>query len=178
MNRRQFVASGLAGIGIVAANASHASNGGRAQDAAAAAGTPDHNTTVAGSDEAPAIQPSGLHAASFTAMLAPVVVGSTLEGARVASIDVDEWGRGTAEVVVEDDSYHIDVCVKDASLGHEPVASTERFDLFVRNGGDGSVATPMNVGGAVAALAGAIRANEANAEVALVSKSEYWARGC
>ncbi|MFT6396364.1 MAG: hypothetical protein ACJAYU_001107 [Bradymonadia bacterium] len=179
MNRRQFVAKGLAGIGVVGVGSSaFASNGSDAQMTATA--SPEQVITV-GAEGATSgsVSPSSVHAEGFAALLTPVAVGSVLDGARVATIDVDEWGRGTAEIVIEGGaSYHIDVCTKDESLGHEPVASTQRFDLFVRNGGDGSVATSSNVDGAIAALAGAIRANEAEATVALLSKSEYWARGC
>lgn len=173
MNRRQFVAKGLAGIGAVGVGSTAlAGNGSQAQVAAT---TPAAQPAAAGSG----VTASSIHGESFAALLAPVIVGTTLGNAEVATIDVDEWGRGNAEVVVEGGaSFHIDVCSRDGSLGHDPVASTERFDLFVRNGGDGSLATSMDVDNAVSALAGAIRANEAVAEVALLSKSEYWARGC
>lgn len=186
IDRREFVASGLAGLGIASVGGvAHAGNGAQASitatvgaETAASSGS---NVPVPHQETAPGVVAEIVNprSAEFAQLLAPVATGATLAGSTVVRVEVDGWGRGTAELRTEDGAmFNVDVCSADPSLDHTAVATTDRYELFVRNGGDGTRATEQEVAHAVGALAEAIRVNEASAPVAVLTKSEYWARGC
>ena len=182
IDRREFVAGGIAGLGIAGfGGAAHAGNG---AEAAVAAATPEAaveaaNSTSAGSVASTEPVAPDPRLAQFASLLAPVGAGTVVGVATVSKIDFDDWGRGTADLELTDGStMQVDVCAKDDSLSHEAVASTERYQLFLRNGADGRRATDEEIALVVGGLADAIRDNEASTPVAVLTKSEYWARGC
>jgi hypothetical protein len=188
IDRREFVASGLVGLGVASVgNVAHAGNGASAARAANTATltetfaptTTPESLTANQQAAAESVEPVDPRNAGFAELLAPVAAGASLANATVVRVEVDSWGRGTAELRTEQGGlFNVDVCTKDASLNHTAVATTTRYDLFVRNGGDGSRATEEQVAHSVAALADAIRQNETSAPVVVLTKSEYWARGC
>ena len=186
IDRREFVAGSLAGLGIASVGGvAHAGNGARASVAAAGSspealaptvGPQAARAEVAAGENTEAIDP---RSAEFGELLTPIAVGTSVAGTTVMRVEIDGWGRGTAELRTKKGaSFHVDVCTTDATLDHTAVAETERYELFVRNGGDGELATEQEVAHAIGALADAIRLNEASAPVAVLTKSEYWARGC
>lgn len=163
----------MAGIGGVA----HASNG--AQATALAEVSASSDATSCGAAAPAGGEVVDPRVAQFASLLAPVGAGTIVAGATVSRVNFDDWGRGTAELTTADGaSVQVDVCAKDDALAHEAVAATERYQLFLRNGADGATATEEEVAQAISTLADAIRANEAAAPVAVLTKSEYWARGC
>lgn len=99
-------------------------------------------------------------------LLAPLVPGSTLGRWRVEAL-IEPIG-GAASVVLADrreQRFQLDVCARDPSpLASRGPASTEHFELFLANQGDGATGTHEDHGLAAMALAELIRANEAHAD--------------
>lgn len=193
MKRREFVAAGLAGLGAVsvagsamaatadsslnpASPASGASWDGQVRPRGAAPASesvsPTGEVTVHADAEAMAQREAV--AAELTALVAPLRGGSQLDAGTLREVYVDEWGTGVA--LVESSTgrmYRLDICRRDGDVA-EPLARTAGYELYVRNGADGDAPSDREVVLAARALAGVIENNERGAEVALVSKQQYW----
>lgn len=199
MKRREFVAAGLAGLGAVSVGSSalastsegSASFGSSAAGAASASSW-DGQVRVRGAQPVtvtPEPDASGrtpMHvtedmaarraelAAELTVLVAPLRGGSPLDAAVLREVYVDEWGTGVALVESENGRlFRLDICRRDGEVA-EPLARTSNYEVYVRNGADGSLPSDREVVLAARALAGVIGANEQHSDVALVSKQRYW----
>ena len=111
----------------------------------------------------------------FARLLHPVTVGSTVAGATVMSLRVDEWGTGEVRLSSAAGAFRVDVCTKEDDAAHAPMSATRDYALFVRNGGTGSKKTDEVIASAVSSLASTLASNEQTSErVSLVTKSQYW----
>lgn len=179
MNRREFTAAGLAGMGLAALGGSVASAAGLSESAAGSATEDFRGTVGATSDPASwqihdASAPSeadlarAARDARFVALLG-VTVGSSVAGATVSGVRIDDFGVG----VVELGSEGVVLNVFRGESGSGAVASSAGYDVFVRNGGDGAVPTSGVSAVAAAQLASTIAAREGAVSVELVSAREF-----
>ena len=95
-------------------------------------------------------------------LLSPLAAGSQLLAWEVIAIEPLELGAVRVELRGgEGVAFRIEVLARDASpLALKPPAETERFALYVSNGGDGRMATVEQQGLAAMALAQIVAANE------------------
>jgi len=95
-------------------------------------------------------------------LLLPLEKGSRVGGAAV--VDMAGVRLGAASVTLKTRggwTLQVDICQKVAGWeAYSPVASTDRYDLFVANNGQGTKPTNAKLGRIVRALAKIVRANE------------------
>ncbi len=97
-------------------------------------------------------------------LLAPLNEGEVLDRWRLVALR--ETPGEAAAVVLEDAEgrrFQVDICAASAGAPRGP-AETERFSLYLANGGDGALASLEDHGLAAMALAEIVRTNEADAE--------------
>lgn len=100
------------------------------------------------------------------ALVHPLVPGSRFGSWTLEHVVMDE--RGPSYVVLDERGvkFQVDVCLRDADVSApRGPATTNRFDLFVANQGDGATDTVEAHGLGAMALADVIRSNEADADV-------------
>ncbi|MCC6217104.1 MAG: hypothetical protein IT376_19755 [Polyangiaceae bacterium] len=142
VNRRSFV--GALGVGAAAAAASSTAAVHAAPATGAIVLTP---------------QEQAQRAEALESAVAPLTSGSRL--GRWTVERVLPVAAGAQSLVLRDASgglFQLDVCSR--APGVSSPASTDRFQVFVANGGDGATATVEDHGLAAMALAEVIRANE------------------
>lgn len=110
--------------------------------------------------------PARLQRRGIAQLLAPLVPGAAL-GRWQVEASIEPVG-GAASVVLADQRgqrFQLDICARDPSpLASRGPASTEHFEIFLANQGDGATGTHEDHGLATMALAELIRANEAHAD--------------
>jgi hypothetical protein len=179
ISRRNFIRSGVMGLGAVAATGmlgkrAHAASAPPRQSRQTAADS-GHESRKSPSDPSAAEVPARNR--TLEALVAPIKVGTVLGSAHVTAIDFD--ARGLAVVSLRDHRgrhWDAEVCrraAQDADL--RPLAVTGQYSVFLRNSGNGSTRTDESVGRAVLAIADRVRRNEKQvARLALPSRKELW----
>ncbi len=131
----------------------------------------------------PVVETPSRHCPELAALLAPLSVGSPVGDFRVYAIERARTGAGLVVLVHGSGpqmgprgpraSLRVDVCARDADT--PGIAGTERYDLFLQNGGRGDLPTDEASGLAVMQLADVIRSNEkGRAGLALPTKRQTW----
>ncbi len=115
--------------------------------------------------------------ASLGALLAPLAVGSQVDGLTIVGMHGVRYGA--ASVVLETSSHkqlQIDILRHDSAPDAPlPVARTEKYDLVVANGGKGDTPTSYGLDRATRQMAAAIRKNEASvAFLGVLTLRERW----
>jgi hypothetical protein len=98
-----------------------------------------------------------------TELIAPLAAGSALGSWRIERVvPLQDGALSVILVGREGPSFQLDVCALDpAPDAMRGPARTERFEVFVANGGDGATGTHEDHGLCAMALAEVVRANEA-----------------
>lgn len=98
------------------------------------------------------------------ALLAPLGPGDRIGGFAISEIRPLTEGAVTVAVAsAEGRGFHLEVMARDASpLAPRAPGETDRFAIYVRNGGDGSAPTDEEQGLLAMALAAVVKRNEAN----------------
>lgn len=98
------------------------------------------------------------------ALLSPLAQGSRLLGWTVVAIEPQTLGTVRVQLKGEDNiAFAIEILARDSSpLAARPPAETQRFALFVSNGGNGRLPTAEEQGLAAMALAQIVQRNEAH----------------
>jgi hypothetical protein len=101
-------------------------------------------------------------------LLAPLAVGAHLLGWEVVAIDPVAMGTMRVQLRGENGvAFSVEVLARDTSpLAQKPPAATERFAIYVNNGGDGRMPTVEEQGLAAMALAQVVAQNEAQVSAA------------
>jgi hypothetical protein len=105
---------------------------------------------------------------SGSALVAPLVAGSVLGSWRVVRSFSLRAGAVSLELKdASDRPFYLDICKRDRRpSAPKPPASTDLYDIFVANEGDGSATTVEDHGLAAMAVAEVVRANEHSVTVA------------
>jgi hypothetical protein len=192
MNRREFTAAGLTGLGVVAlsgaaaqagvplstlagSNASVGAAGVGASSTASAAAVGSAGAWEILDATAPSAADLARAARSevFAGLLSPLAVGSSLAGFAVQGARIDDYGVGVVTLSSGAGEFVLNVFRR--SEGVAVVASTSSYAVVVRNGGTGDVPTPESQASAALALAEVIASNEGSAaSPELVSVSAFW----
>lgn len=110
--------------------------------------------------------PAGSARSGLTALVAPLGPGSALGRWRIDALL--EANGGAASVLALDATgvrFQLDVCARDPSpLAPRGPASTEHYEIFLANQGDGATGTQEDHGLCAMALAEVIRTNEAHVD--------------
>lgn len=95
-------------------------------------------------------------------LLLPLEKGSFIGGAAVVGMAGVRLGAASVTLKTRGGwTFQVDICQKGAGRNaFPPVASTDQYDLFVANNGQGIKPTDAQLGRMVRALAKVIRANE------------------
>jgi hypothetical protein len=100
------------------------------------------------------------------ALVRPLVPGSRFGSWTLDHLVMDERGPSYVVSDAHGAKFQVDVCLRDEDVSApRGPATTERFDLFVANQGDGTTSTVEAHGLGAMALADIIRANEAHVDV-------------
>lgn len=107
---------------------------------------------------------TGAQAPAERALLSPLTVGARLLSWEVVAIEPMELGAVRVRLRGDDDTtFGIEIMARDRSpLASRPPAQTERFALYVSNGGDGRSPTAEEQGLAAMALVQIVARNEAH----------------
>ncbi len=177
LSRRNFIRMGATGLGVAATLPLAASVAG-AGAGQAPAGSSSANPGEIDAEQAAVEQRKASLESALTSLVSPLAAGSSVASATVESIAVDAWDRGV--ISVQDGrgrAWAVEVCRRagdDANV--RPVAVTEHYSLFIRNGANGSTPTEQQIGRVVAVLRDRIRANEGSqASVELPTRKQLWA---
>lgn len=186
MKRRDFVTAGFAFLGAVGLSTSSAASprvadstpvaGGRRQWRQAESTQPwDGQVRAEAGGSQQSDEARLALAGELTALLSPLRGGSDVAGSTLREAYVDQHGTGA--VVMEDPNgrfFRLDVCRRQGDPGVTPLAVTAGYEVYVRNGASGARATERDTILAGRRLAEIIAGNEGGAQLALVSKREYW----
>ncbi len=117
--------------------------------------------------------------ASVWPLLAPLQAGSPIGSAKL--VGVGSIRKGAADVEFEDadhQRFSARICLRDNEHGAPtPIARTERYELFLANGGTGNTPTREDHGLTVMALASLLRKNEVDVEpLAVTTMRDRWRR--
>jgi hypothetical protein len=128
--------------------------------------------TLTGDSESPSASD-----ASIWRLLTPLRAGAQVGPAKI--VGVGNVRSGAADVEFEDADHQrfwARICLRDHGHGAPtPIAHTERYELFLANGGKGNTPTRESHGLTVMALASHVRKNEADAEMlALTTLRDRW----
>ena len=178
VNRRQFAVTGAVGAMGVAASIwgcatqnSAAKNATAASAGGAEAQAPGEEATEKAAKKAQLVS-------DLAALIAPYKVGSKVVETTLVSVTVDAHKRGVITLKDQSGNEHIvDICrrTNKAKL-RGPVARTNDYLLYLRNGAKGSKPTNESVGLAIMALGDVVQTNEKDsAPLNLISKEEQWA---
>ncbi len=107
---------------------------------------------------------TGAQAPAERALLSPLTVGARLLSWEVVAIEPVELGAVRVRLRGDDDTtFGIEIMARDRSpLASRPPAQTDRFALYVSNGGDGRSPTAEEQGLAAMALVQIVARNEAH----------------
>jgi len=187
VNRRQFAVTGAVGAMGVAASiwgcatqnstakrATASSAGGAEAQAAGEEATLSPEEIALQAEQAKKAQ----LVSDLAALIAPYKVGSKVVETTLLSVTVDAHKRGVITLKDQNGNEHIvDICrrTNKAKL-RGPVARTNDYLLYLRNGAKGSRPTNESVGLAIMALGDVVQTNEKDsAPLNLISKEEQWA---
>ena len=149
MRRRSFVLAGLSGIGAVGV-------GGVSVGA-----TPTPASGDLAVDSIVPVRPRSEVTADLERLVYPAMPGALVSGSQVVDIFADESG------------FRADI-YRRGVMPASSFAATERYELNVRNDGDGRIRTSREIESAMLALTAAVRENEsALPRLELVTRSEF-----
>lgn len=110
-------------------------------------------------------------------LVAPLAAGSTVGGLVIDMIEVNARGLGVVKITdARGRNWSAEICRRSADDANvRPLALTDRYALFLRNGGSGSDRTDEEIGVAVLALRDYVGRNEGSiGALALPSRKELW----
>ena len=178
VNRRQFAVTGAVGaMGIAASIWGCATQNSTAKKATAssAGGT---EAQAAGEEATEKAAKKAQLVSDLAALIAPYKVGSKVVETTLLSVTVDAHKRGVITLKDQNGNEHVvDICrrTNKAKL-RGPVARTNDYLLYLRNGAKGSKPTNESVGLAIMALGDVVQTNEKDSSpLNLISKEEQWA---
>ncbi len=162
MRRRSFVLAGLSGIGAVGV-------GGVSVGA-----TPTPASGDLAVDSIVPVRPRSEVTADLERLVYPAMPGALVSGSQVVDIFADEFGCGVVLFRAPDGSgFRADI-YRRGVMPASSFATTERYELNVRNDGDGRIRTSREIESAMLALTAAVRENEsALPRLELVTRSEF-----
>jgi len=188
VSRRQFAIAGAVGVvGVGASILGCATQKSTGKSAKASAGV--STTQSDGAAEVVTLSPQELAQqkaqeqkakliADLSSLISPFKVDSKVVDTTLVSITIDAHKRGVITLKDKKGAEHIvDICrrTNKAKL-RGPVARTNDYLLYLRNGAKGSKPTNESVGLAIMALGDVIQTNEKNSiPLNLISKEEQWA---
>lgn len=188
VNRRQFAIAGAVGVvGVGASILGCATQKATGKSAKASTGTSTTQSDAAAevatlSSEELAQQKAQEQKAKLIAdlhsLMSPFKIDSKVVDTTLINIGIDQQKRGVITLKDKKGAEHIvDICRRTKKVKlRGPVARTNNYLLYLRNGAKGSKPTNESVGLAIMALGDVIQTNEKNSiPLDLISKEEQWA---
>ena len=190
VSRRQFAiagAVGVVGVGVSILGCATQKSTGKSAEASAGASTTQSDAATQAA-EVVTLTPAELAQqkaqeqtekliADLSSLVSPFKVDSKVVDTTLINITIDAHKRGVLTLKDNKGAEHIvDICrrTNKAKL-RGPVARTNDYVLYLRNGAKGSRPTNESVGLAIMALGDVIQTNEKNSiPLNLISKEEQW----